>query len=130
MYISLDTALTFTKVFGPSNPQQALNSIPLFVLTSVWPGAAALIYFGLMLYIVVGVLNEIRPLWYYVISAILFILSQLDYFLLSKVICRGASMKVDGSFIATLLETAAVVFIYLGWRGITEEDWDVDYYPS
>ena len=41
-----------------------------------------------MLYIVVGVLNEIRPLWYYVISAILFILSQLDYFLLSKVICR------------------------------------------
>lgn len=29
-------------------------------------------------------------------------------------------MKVDGSFIATILETAAVVFIYLGWRGITE----------
>lgn len=58
-------------------------------------------------------------------------------------------MKVDGSFIATLLETAAVVSIYFGWRGITEgactvnvsyisisltmrnsEDWDVDYYPS
>lgn len=59
-------------------------------------------------------------------------------------------MKVDGSFIATLLETAAVVCIYFGWRGITEgawitamscvsfasltmhdtEDWDVDYYPS
>lgn len=42
----------------------------------------------MMLYIVVGVLNEVRPVWYYVISAILFVLSQLDYFLLSKVICR------------------------------------------
>lgn len=50
--------------------------------------SAALIYFGMMLYIVLGVLNEVRPAWYYVISAILFILSQLDYFLLSKVICR------------------------------------------
>jgi len=129
-YISLDVALLFNHAFGPSNPQEALTSIPLFVLTSIWPGAAALIYFGMMLYIVLGVLNEVRPVWYYVISAILFILSQLDYFLLSKVICRGASMKVDGSFIATLLETAAVVSIYFGWRGITEEDWDVDYYPS
>lgn len=42
----------------------------------------------MMLYIVVGVLNEVKPVWYYVISAILFVLSQLDYFLLSKVICR------------------------------------------
>ena len=32
-------------------------------------------------------------------------------------------MKVDGSFIATLLETAAVAFLYLGWRGITEGAW-------
>jgi len=129
-YISLDTALSFTTAFGPSNPQEALSGIALFVLTSIWPGAAALIYFGLMLYIVIGVLDEVRPVWYYVISAVLFIISQLDYFLLSKVICQGASMKVDGSFIATILETAAVVFIYLAWRGITEEDWDADYYPS
>ena len=38
-YISLDIALLFNNTFGPSNPQQALNSIPLFVLTSIWPGA-------------------------------------------------------------------------------------------
>ncbi|KIJ63008.1 hypothetical protein HYDPIDRAFT_176115 [Hydnomerulius pinastri MD-312] len=132
-YISFDVALTITHTLGPSNPQQSLSSIPLFVLTSIWPGAAALIYLGIMLYIVLGVLNEVRPVWYYVISAILFILSQLDYFLLNKVICRGSSMKVDGSFIATILETAAVVVLYYAWRGITEEDWDGDnfnYYPS
>ncbi|KAI6121995.1 chitin synthase III catalytic subunit [Pisolithus sp. B1] len=130
-YISLDVALTLTHTFGPSNPPEALASIPLFVLTSIWPGVAALIYLGLMLYIVIGVLNEIRPIWYYVISAVLFILSQLAYFLLSKVICQGSSAKVDGSFIATLLETATVVVLYVAWRSITEEDWDNNdgFYP-
>lgn len=130
-YISLDVGLTFTHALGTSNPPQSINSIPLFVLTSIWPGVAALIYFGIMLYIVLGILNEVRPVWYYVIAAILFVLSQLDYFLLNKIICRGSSMKVDGSFIATILETACVVALYFAWRGITEEDWDNDlYYPS
>ncbi|KAH7912748.1 chitin synthase III catalytic subunit [Hygrophoropsis aurantiaca] len=129
-YISFDVALTVTHTFGPSNPPQALSSIPLFVLTSIWPGAAALLYFGIMLYIVLGVLNEVRPVWYYLLSGILFILSQLAYFLLSKVICRGSSMKLDGSFVATILETAAVGVLYLAWRGITEEDWDNDMYYS
>ncbi|KAG1727526.1 chitin synthase III catalytic subunit-domain-containing protein [Suillus lakei] len=119
-YISLDVGLTLTHVLGTSNPPQSINSIPLFVLTSIWPGVAALIYFGIMLYIVLGILNEIRPVWYYVIAAILFVLSQLDYFLLSKIICRGSSSKVDGSFIATILETACVVALYFAWRGITE----------
>ncbi|KAG1843298.1 chitin synthase III catalytic subunit [Suillus subalutaceus] len=130
-YISLDVGFTITHALGTSNPPQSINSIPLFVLTSIWPGVAALVYFGIMLYIVLGILNEIRPVWYYVIAAILFVLSQLDYFLLSKIICRGSSMKVDGSFIATILETACVVTLYFAWRGITEEDWDNDlYYQS
>ncbi|TCD61137.1 hypothetical protein EIP91_009002 [Steccherinum ochraceum] len=128
-YIALDVGLGFTSVFGPSSPLVNLNSIPLFVFTSIWPGAAALVYFALMLYIVLGVLNEVRPVWYYILAAVLFVLSQLDYFLLSKVICN-ASPKVDGSFIATILETAAVGVLYLGWRSITEESWDDEiYYP-
>jgi hypothetical protein len=50
--------------------------------------SAALIYFSLMAYIVVGQLREFRPMAYYALAAILFILSQLDYFLLNKVICN------------------------------------------
>lgn len=49
--------------------------------------SATVFYFIVMLYIVLGILNEVRPLWYYVLAAVLFILSQLDYFLLNKVIC-------------------------------------------
>ncbi|TFK81589.1 hypothetical protein K466DRAFT_557746 [Polyporus arcularius HHB13444] len=124
IYIALDVGFSFTSVFGPSNPPDALGSIPLFVLTSIWPGAATILYFGIMAYVVLGLLNEVRPMWYYVLAAVLFVLSQLDYFLLSKVICKaaatGAVSKVDGSFIATILETAAVGVLYLAWRSITE----------
>ena len=114
------------------------------------PRSAAIIYLLLMTYVVLGMLNEVRPMWYYVLAAILFVLSQLDFFLLSKVICKvrpypypsrlraiqvavshavctlhavhpfQASDKIDGSFIATLLETAAVSILYFAWRSITE----------
>ncbi|KAJ7302971.1 chitin synthase III catalytic subunit [Mycena albidolilacea] len=130
-YISLDIGLSITSVFGPSKPPQNLGSIPLFVLTSIWPAATVVIYFALMTYIVLAVLNEVRPMWFYILSAALFVLSQLDYFLLSKVICKGSNQKVDGSFVATFLETAAVGVLYLAWKSITEESWDEDaYYPS
>ncbi|KIJ29575.1 hypothetical protein M422DRAFT_269016 [Sphaerobolus stellatus SS14] len=61
-YISLDVALTITKKFGPSNPPAALHSVPLFVLTSIWPAAATSIFFFMMAYVVPGLLREVRPL--------------------------------------------------------------------
>jgi len=130
-YISLDVALTITSTFGPSKPPSALHSIPLFVLTSIWPGAAAVLFFVMMTWIVLVILREIRPMWFYILAATLFVLSQLDYFLLNKVICKGTDGKIDGSFIATFLETASVVVLYLAWRSITEESWDDNvYFPN
>jgi hypothetical protein len=129
-YVSLDVALGFTHVFGPSIPPQSLNSITLFVLTSVWPAVAVLLYLGIMSYIVLAVLNEVRPMWYYILSVVLFVISQLAYFLLSKVICNGSKRKVDGSFIATILETASVGVLYLAWKSITEESWEEEPYYS
>jgi len=130
-YISLDVALGFTSTFGPSVPPQDLHSTPLFIFTSIWPAAAALLYFGTMAYIVLGILKEVRPMWYYILSATLFVLSQLAYFLLSKVICKGSKRKVDGSFIATVLETASACVLYLAWKSITEESWEDEvYYPT
>ncbi|KAK7453324.1 hypothetical protein VKT23_012003 [Stygiomarasmius scandens] len=124
MYISLDVGLGFTKVLGPSDDPSSLRNIPLFIFTSIWPAAAALIFFGLMSYIVVGVLKETKPMAYYALAAFLFVLSQLAWFMLGKVICEGTSRRVDGSFIATILETACVVVLFLSWRSITVEDWD------
>ena len=60
--------------------------------------SAALLYFAIMLYIVLGVLNELRPVWFYILAAVLFVLSQLDYFLLNKVICN---VRLASSFCVT-----------------------------
>jgi hypothetical protein len=73
-----------------------------------------------MMWIVVKKLREQRPLVYYMLAGILFILAQLTYFLLSRPICNGSNAKIDGSFIATGLETASVIVLYLAWQGITE----------
>jgi hypothetical protein len=73
-----------------------------------------------MMWIVVKKLREQRPLVYYMLAGILFILAQLTYFLLSRPICNGANAKIDGSFFATALETASVLVLYLAWQGITE----------
>ena len=78
---------------------------------------AALLYFILMVWIVTRILHEMRPL---VLAGILFIFAQPAYFLLSRTICDGTNPKVDGSFIATALETATVIVLYLAWQGITE----------
>jgi len=87
-----------------------------------------LIYFVMMLYVVLALLREVRPVWNYIIAATLFVLSQLDFYLLSEVICKGSGSKIDGSFVATILETATVFVLYLAWRSITEENWDEDDY--
>lgn len=84
------------------------------------PSSAAVLYFILMIWIVASILHERRPLVYYVLAGILFTLAQLAYFLLSRTICDGTNTKVDGSFVATVLETATVVVLYLAWQGITE----------
>ncbi|KAF9456381.1 chitin synthase III catalytic subunit [Collybia nuda] len=132
VYLSLDVALGVTNVIGaPADPPEALRSISLFVVLNIWPPVATILYFGLMSWIVLKVLKETRPMYYYILSAFLFVLAQLAWFLLGKVVCKASNSRVDGSFIATVLETAAVGVLYLAWRSITEESWDDEiYYPS
>ncbi|KAK2464074.1 hypothetical protein APHAL10511_003904 [Amanita phalloides] len=128
-YISLDVALGITQTLGgPSKPVESIRSIPLFVLTSIWPAAATILYLGIMTYVVLNILQETRPMFFYLLSMALFVLSQLDFFLLSRVICKGSSYKIDGSFVATILETAAVGVLYLAWKSITESSWEEDGY--
>ena len=87
-YVCLDTGFTFTQTFAPSSDPASLHSIGVFILTSIWPGAATLLYFVLMMWVVVGMLREYRPMLFYFLAAVLFVLSQLDFFLLNRVICN------------------------------------------
>lgn len=64
-----------------------------------------------MIYIVLRILRERRPMLYYFCSAVLFVLSQLDYFLLNKVICRVSLISYVASFL-TLMEMESFVQLY------------------
>ena len=41
-----------------------------------------------------------------------------------QVICNGTHAKIDGSFVATILETATVAVLYFAWCSITEGDYE------
>lgn len=60
-YIAVDTGLSVTDYFQ-SSPPERLHSIWLFVLTIIWPAAAAAFYFVVQLGVVVRVLKEKKPL--------------------------------------------------------------------
>ena len=47
-----------------------------------------------MTWIVLVVLREVRPLWFYILAATLFVLSQVDYFLLNKVRDVGTNASI------------------------------------
>ncbi|KAG8975767.1 hypothetical protein FRB90_009410, partial [Tulasnella sp. 427] len=81
LYISLDTAFGWTSAFGPSNPPIAQKNIPLFVLTSIWPGVAAVIYLIIMMVVVLRILRERRPVGLYISAFLLFAVAQVIYFL-------------------------------------------------
>ncbi|KAG5651577.1 hypothetical protein H0H81_008160 [Sphagnurus paluster] len=87
-YISLDIALGVTDAIGaPAIPVQSLRNIPLFVVLSIWPLIAVVAYVGIMAHIVLNVLNERRPMLFYALAGMLFLLSQLAWFLLGRVLC-------------------------------------------
>jgi hypothetical protein len=128
-YVSLDTAFGLTTVFQ-SNPPAEMRGVAMFILTSIWPAATVLVYFAIMSYVVVHTLKEVKPLLWYGASFVLFVLSQLAFFLLSGVLCRASNSVVDGSFIATVLETCSLVVLFFAWRSITEESWDEGWYNA
>jgi hypothetical protein len=130
-YLSLDTALGITSVIGdPANMPQSLRSYSLFVLLIIWPLFTVVVYFALMTYIVLKVLHEKRPMAFYGLSAFLFAVSQIIWLLVGKVICNGSNRRLDGIFIATVLQTASIGVLFLAWRSITEDSWEDEYYPS
>jgi len=125
-FISLDTAFGWTKAFGPSTPPIAQKNIPLFVLTTLWPAIAVVVYLFVMIFVILRILRERRPVGLFIAAFILFAIGQVFYYEVSKYICKASHSKVDGSFIATLFETASVFMLFAGWKSITEESWEED----
>lgn len=141
MFIALAVAFGFTSAFGGlSNPPDVLRNIPLFVLTSIWPGAyvsvldtlsiirnifdhsSTLLSLTLLSYVVLCVLCERRPLWIYLGAVIAFIIAQI--FRLSPVgvsICEVCQTLVVSDCTTPVLYRAPITesmghLSLLSWR--------------
>ncbi|EIW69847.1 hypothetical protein M231_00980 [Tremella mesenterica] len=124
LYISLDTALSWTSAFQLSSSHfDELKSIGLFILTLIWPAVAAVGYLIIMLVIVLKVLNEVKPALFYILAFMFFAGGQVIFFLASQPLCNSSNGKINGAFLSTLLNTASIGSIYYAWMTITEDDW-------
>ncbi|KAG0143230.1 hypothetical protein CROQUDRAFT_49140 [Cronartium quercuum f. sp. fusiforme G11] len=122
-YIFLDTAFGITHYFQ-SKPPSHLYSPWTFSLVILWPLIACLIYACATTIVVLHRLGERRPLIYTFGAAITLALAEASRYGLSHTLCRRSSGSVDGSFLGTFLETAALGWLLTGWVAITEANWD------
>ncbi|ODN82805.1 hypothetical protein L202_01077 [Cryptococcus amylolentus CBS 6039] len=129
LYISLDTAFHWTSPFNiPLAKVAEVKSIALFILTLIVPAAAVVLYLVIMLYIVVIVLDEVKPAFLYTLSFLLFAGAQIIFFLASQPLCNASNGKINSAFLASLLQTLSIGSLYLAWVSITEDDWGQDEY--
>lgn len=82
--------------------------------------SAIILYFILMAYVILVVLRERKPLGYLALAFVVMAGSQAVYMLANDPLCKASQQKVDGSFIATLLETVAVILLVVTWSSVTE----------
>ncbi|TIA91110.1 hypothetical protein E3P99_01281 [Wallemia hederae] len=122
-YVAVDTAFNWSGNLPPSDPPEYLISNGLFVLLLLWPMIAVFLYALLMIYVVFFLLKETLPAFWFTTSLLSFMLSQAALFALGYTICDGSNSRVDGAFVATLLEAISLGFLFGGWRSITEDSW-------
>ena len=60
----------------------------------------------------------------YGVSLFFFALSQGALWALSQVVCIRTDSKIDGSWISTVCVMISMIFLYLGWKSVTEDYWD------
>ena len=75
--------------------------LPCLPLFNSYPfqSSCAFAYLAIMAFVVLRILNETKPMWYYSLAAALFIISQLAWFLLGRVLCNVCCSFSSPSFI-------------------------------
>jgi hypothetical protein len=121
-YIALDTGLSWTGYWDSS--YTGLNrNLALYVLYQLVPLVFLVVFFILESFLVLRVLKERRPMIWLAAAAVLFAISQIFNYVVSRYICSGTNGAIDGAFFATLFTTAAVGMVWYFWSTITEDDW-------
>ncbi|KAK9457544.1 chitin synthase III catalytic subunit-domain-containing protein [Dipodascopsis uninucleata] len=123
-YIALDSAFNWTSTFNSATDQpELLRNYALYTLYLLFPLVAIVFFMVLQLNLVIRVLHERKPLFILSSAFIMFVVSQIFEFVVSKYICNDTTGKIDGSLLACLCILISFGFLWAYWQSITEDEW-------
>lgn len=128
-YIALDTGLSWTGYWDDSYDGPRHRNIALYVLYQLAPLVFLVAFYVLEAILVLGVLREVRPMYYLTGAALLFAIGQIFNYVISKYICDGTDGKIDGALFQTLFTLLSVIAVWAFWSSITEDDWPMTAEP-
>jgi len=139
-YIALDTGYSWTGYFD-STLNAPNRSYSLYTLYQLVPLVFLFIFFILETLLVLRVLGEKKPMREYTgflcfsdavanpgvvylfAAVLLFAIGQVFQYVISPHVCTGTTGKINGGLFEVLFTLLSVVFIWLFWSSITEDDW-------
>jgi hypothetical protein len=145
-YIAIDTGFGSPSGELEVSNYENLKHYPLYVLYLLFPLILIVAFFLLESVLVLGVLQETKPMGkppycitYYslsrplirnivflTISALFFAIGQVFVFVVSKHLCSATSGRIDGALFETLFTLLSVTTLWYFWSSITEDDWADD----
>ncbi|GAB7340756.1 hypothetical protein MBLNU457_7133t1 [Dothideomycetes sp. NU457] len=121
-YIALDTGFSWTGYFN-STLTAPNRSYSLYTLYQLVPLVFLFIFLVLETLLVLRVLGEKKPMLYLIAALLLFAIGQIFQYVISPYICNGTSGKINGGLFEVFFTLLTVVFVWLFWSSITEDDW-------
>ncbi|KAJ9641849.1 hypothetical protein H2199_005062 [Coniosporium tulheliwenetii] len=121
-YIALDTGFSWTGYWDDtlSAPNR---SYWLYTLYQLVPLVFLVIFFILEAYLVLRVLGEKKPMLYLTLAALMFAIGQVFQYVISVHLCNSTNGAINGGLFETLFTLLAVIFVWVFWSSITEDDW-------
>ncbi|KAK0528769.1 hypothetical protein OC842_004449 [Tilletia horrida] len=124
LVVSLDVPFDFAHLAMHSRHQLVdLYNPTLYTITFLIPLVGATMYALLITYVTLGKLQEFRPFGWSILAGVLWAASLLVNFLWSLDLCYISNRRVDGSFLAVILQSTAMWAIFQAWKRMTESEW-------
>ncbi|KAE8208373.1 hypothetical protein CF327_g7118 [Tilletia walkeri] len=98
----------------------------LYTITFLIPLVGATMYALLITHVTLGKLQEFKPFAWSVVAGGLWGLSLLVNFFWSADLCQASKARVDGAFLAVMLQSTAMWALFQAWQRMTESEWGED----
>ncbi|CAD6888555.1 unnamed protein product [Tilletia controversa] len=98
----------------------------LYTITFLIPLVGTTMYALLITYVTLGMLQEFKPFAWSIVAGMLWSASLLVNFLWSADLCHASKQRLDGAFLAVMLQSTSMWALFQAWQRMTESEWGED----